>query len=343
MPFTVRSLCLKVPKGEGESVRKILLESGLLDISLKVRRVDDHILFPLLSADVGGLGHEVLEEDFKERSVAEADFARLAHVPEQLRDLIPSSFDVIGDVAIMKLPEELLPYSKEVGGALKQAFPRLRTIALDKGVKGELRVRDLEVIAGDEVLETVHTEYGIKLLVDPSKVYFNPRLANERMRVASLVHDDEVVLDMFAGVGPFAIMIARHANPSIIYAVDLNADAISYMRRNIELNKADKVMAIEGDAKEVIFELPNVDRIVMNLPHSAMDFFPDALTKLNFGGTIHLYHICERDDIDRVLDELLTRARGMGVMVELVRQEELKTYSPSMSVYSLDLVLSKWC
>jgi len=92
----------------------------------------------------------------------------------------------------------------------------------------------------------------------------------------------------------------------------------------------------------VIFELPNVDRIVMNLPHSAIDFFPDALTRLNFDGTIHIYHICDRKDIDAVVEGLLVMARGMGVEIEVAQKEEMKTYSPSMSVFSVDLVLRKW-
>jgi len=311
-------------------------------MSLRVKRVDDFVLFPIMSADVGDADHEIVEDDFEERKAAVADYSRLVDVPESLRELLPTSFDIIGDVAIMKLPDELLTYSKEIGAGLCRAFPRLRTVALDKGVKGEMRVRDLEIIAGDANTETTHIEFGIKLLVDPAKAYFNPRLANERMRVASLVKNGETVLDMFAGVGPFSIMISKHARPGVVYAIDINPDAVSYMRRNVEMNKADKVIAIEGDAREVVFELPNVDRIVMNLPHSAIDFFADALIRLNFGGTIHLYHICDRNDIDVIVEQLLVQARGMGVEVEVTRKEEMKTYSPSMSVFSVDLVFRKW-
>ncbi len=333
---------MKVPKGEGEILRKKLSELGLLDMSLRVKRTDDFVLFPIMSADIGDIDHEIVEDDFEERKAGIADYSKVVEMPDDLRDLLPTSFDVIGDVAIIKLPDELLPHSKEVGAGLRRAFPRLRTVCLDKGVKGEMRVRELEVIAGDARTETTHTEFGMKLIVDPAKAYFNPRLANERMRVASLVRRGEAVMDMFAGVGPFSIMIAKHASPSVVYAIDINPDAVGYMRRNIELNKADKVMAIEGDAREVIFELPNVDRIIMNLPHSAIDFFADALTRLNFGGTLHLYHICDRNDIDAVVDNLLVQAKGMGVVVEVTRKEEMKTYSPSMSVFSVDLGPRKW-
>jgi tRNA (guanine37-N1)-methyltransferase len=338
----VRSLCVKVPKGKGEAVRKELLQQGWLDISLKVRREGGHIMFPVLDERASALGHPVCEEDFEDRPLAETDYKRLVDLPDGLREMLPTSFDVIGDVGIIKLPDELLPYSKEVGEGLRKAFPRLRSVALDQGVKGELRVRDLQVIAGEEDTETTHLEYGIKLLVDPAKTYFNPRLANERMRVASLVKDQERVIDMFAGVGPFSIMIAKRAHPQMVFAIDLNHDAVEYLKRNLELNKVHKVQPIEGDAREVLFELPHADRIIMNLPHSAVEFFHDALSRLNMGGTIHLYHICEREEIDQVLEGLCRESCGAGVKVEVVRLEELKSYSPSLSVFSADLLLADW-
>ena len=333
---------MKVPKGKGEAVRKELLQQGWLDISLKVKRDDGNIMFPVLHEGASALGFPVSEEDFEDRPLVETDYKRLVDIPDGLKDILPTSFDVIGDVGIIKLPDVLLPYSREIGQGLRKAFPRLRSVTLDKGVKGELRVRDLEVIAGDPDTETMHLEYGVKLLVDPAKTYFNPRLANERMRIASLVREEERVIDMFAGVGPFSIMIAKRAKPQLVFAIDLNHDAVEYLKRNLELNRVQRVIPVEGDAREVLFELPHADRIIMNLPHSAVDFFHEALSRLNLGGTIHLYHICERDEIDQVLEGLCLESCGSGVQVQVVRLEELKSYSPSMSVFCADLLLADW-
>lgn len=341
--ITVRSLCVRVPKGEGESVRKKLLDLGVLDSALKIIREDDSILFPVLGDNIPDMGLEVCEEEFDERRLMETDYKSLVALPNELRPLLPTSFDVIGDIGIFRLPDELSLYAKEIGSALLSAFPRLRTVAIDKGVKGEFRVRDLEVVAGDERLETVHQEYGIKLLVDPSLVYFNPRLAGERHRVASLVRDGETVIDMFSGIGPFAIMIAKQAKPFVVFGLDINPECIEYMKRNIEINKVTTVVPLEGDSKHLIFDIPCADRIVMNLPHTARQFFPEALTRLNIGGTMHFYHICERNEIDSVLDQMVLEARGMGVCVDIAHKEELKTYSPSASVFSADLFLRDWC
>jgi len=335
----VRSLCVRVRKGEGESVRKKLLEDGLLDQSLYVDKDAEHLFLPVVT---GPEGMPVEERDFKEREREERDYKLLADVPEALRPLLPTAFDTLGDIAIIRLPDELLPHSGAIGKALMSAFPRLRSVFMDHGVAGELRVRDLEVIAGEDRSETVHVEYGLRFMVDPRKAYFNPRLSNERRRIASLVQEGETVVDMFSGVGPFAIMIAKLARPGVVYAIDLNPEAVELMKENVLLNKVQDVVPLEGDARQWVFDLPCADRIIMNLPHSATDFFADALTRLKLGGVMHLYHICDRNDFQGVLEDLRRIANGMGVEIEVLRSEELKTYSPSSSVFSADLLLSGW-
>ena len=115
------------------------------------------------------------------------------------------------------------------------------------------------------------------------------------------------------------------------------------MRENIRMNKVTNVVPIEGDSRQLVFDVPCADRIIMNLPHSARDFFADALTRLKLGGIIHFYTICEREDIGPILDRMVTEAAGMGVLITILREEELKTYSPSMSVFSADIGLVDWC
>lgn len=335
----MRSLCVRVRKEEGESLRKKLLEEGLLDKTLQVDREGDLLFLPVISAPEGTVTEE---RDFREQERVERDYKALVDVPPGLRSMLPTSYDTLGDMAIMHIPDELVPYAREIGRGLMRANPRLRSVFQDHGVVGEFRVLDLEVIAGEDVSETVHTEFGLRFKVDPRRAYFNPRLSNERRRVASLVREGETVVDMFAGVGPFAIMIAKLSRPSVVYAIDLNPEAVKLIGENVRLNKAENVVPLEGDARQWVFDLPCADRIIMNLPHSAIGFFPDALTRLNLGGVIHLYHICERSDVQEVLDGLQRIANGMGVELEVLRSEELRTYSPTASVFSADLRLVGW-
>jgi len=335
----VRSWCVKVPKVEGESARKKLLEMGLLDISLAIRYQEGDLLLPVIDTDsLESMGPTL--EDFEEREIHETDYRLLADVPEVLKDLLPTSFDVVGDIAILRLKDELVPYAGKIGDSLRRVLPRLRTVALDRGVQGEFRVREVEVVSGNPSPVTIHTEFGLRFRVDVSKVYFNPRLANERRRVSSLVREGEEVIDMFAGAGPFSIMIAKYALPGRVHAIDLNPAAVELMRDNIALNRVDGITPLLGDAREIIPGLPQADRIIMNLPHSAHGFLEDAVMSLKHGGTVHLYSICERSDVDGFVEGLISKLREVGIDLEVVRLEELKTYSPTTSIYSMDLVLT---
>ena len=157
-----------------------------------------------------------------------------------------------------------------------------------------------------------------------------------------MVRPGETVVDMFTGVGPFALMIAKYAEPAAVFAIDINPDAVYYLRQNILANKVERVVPLEGDSRQLIFDLPCSDRVIMNLPHSALEFYADALTRLRLGGVMHIYHLCDRSEIEVVQDKLVLDALGMGVRVSIDRCQELKTYSPTASVFAIDLTLGDW-
>jgi tRNA (guanine37-N1)-methyltransferase len=334
---------VKVSKDRGESMRKKLLQLGQLDKSLKIKRDGTSVIIPIVASGPGTLDvdfeYEFVEEDLEERTPKTVDYRKRVDISTDLVALLPTSFDVIGDIVVIRLVDQLTPYREMIGNALLSTHPRLRTVALDRGVKGERRVRDLEVISGDDSTDTVHVESGLRLKVDLRKAYFNPRLASERERIASLVSKGEVVTDMFAGVGPFSIMIAKHAEPKIVYAIDVNKDAVEFLRTNIAMNRIKNVVPIWGDARTIIPTLPPSDRIIMNLPHSALEFLSDALRQLNIGGTIHFYFVSERSSYHDMVGVVTARAQEIGKKVEMTRIEELKTYSPSSSVFSADIIL----
>jgi tRNA (guanine37-N1)-methyltransferase len=160
-------------------------------------------------------------------------------------------------------------------------------------VSGTYRLREFEVIAGERRTATVHKEFGCEYYVDVAKAYFSPRLSHEHKRVAELVQKGETIVDLFAGVGPFAILIAKIVEAVKVYAVDINPDAVEFLKRNIRLNRVEKqVFPILGDARQVVDDkLSGVaDRVIMNLPEKAEEFVDVACkaTKPK-GGTIHYY------------------------------------------------------
>ncbi len=326
--------CIRVPKREGEGVRSALFSEGLLDLGARIRSDGDHLLIPVLCDSYGG--YEAVDAEMQEQTHRPTDYREVADIPEGLRDILPSSFDVVGDVAMIKLPEELVPYGKAIAEALLEVNRSLRIVFRDHGVKGDFRVRDLERLAGEGGSETVHREFGVRLWTDPARVYFNPRLSSERSRIAGLVRDGEVIVDMFGGVAPFGTVICHLANPSAVYSIDLNPEAEHFARINAERNHAEALHPLTGDSSVLIQGLPEADRVIMNLPQIADRFLRYALPRLRVGGTAHMYKIIERADFPGFLDSLRDDASARGTPVE-VSWSELKTYSPTMSVYSLDM------
>ena len=327
--------CLRVPKTDGESVRSRLVSEDLLDLDSKIRAEGDFLLIPIRCDSFDG--YEVLDRDLEVQEHKVSDYTEIAEVPQDLRESLPSSFDVVGDVAMIKIPDELWDYRHQIGDALIRVNRNIRVVFHDYGVKGDFRIRNLEKIAGEGSSETVHKEFGVKLYTDPSKVYFNPRLSSERSRIANLVKDGEVIIDMFAGVAPFGTVIGKLANPQVIYSIDLNPEAEHFARMNADKNHIECIRPMTGDSSKLIYDLPMADRVIMNLPQIADRFLGFAMDRMVSGATAHMYKIIERDEFPKFCDDLEKEMKEKGHRIE-IHSSELKTYSPTMSVYSMDVV-----
>ena len=329
------SLCLVVPKKKAEPVRRRLIEKSILRRDLQIRSDAKNVYLPISQRI--DLGYPVETADFKEVEEQVTDYRVLVDVPEELRPLLPSSYDTLGSIALVKMADEVAPYAPQIGKAIIATQKSIKTVCMDSGIVDEFRTRNVKIVAGDKTTETVHREYGMTFRMDVAKVFFSPRLATEREIVARQVEAGEVVIDMFAGIGPFSVLIAKTRSPEVVYAIDLNPEALRFMKENIGFNKAVAVTPILGDAREEIAKLEKADRIIMNLPHDASGFVADALRALKPGGTIHYYEIMEDASLQPRFDEIADIARREGrVMKELARRK-VKSYSPTMTFYGLDL------
>ncbi|MFQ5910247.1 MAG: class I SAM-dependent methyltransferase family protein, partial [Thermoplasmata archaeon] len=206
-------------------------------------------------------------------------------------------------------------------------------------VKGDLRVRDIRVIYGDESLETVHLAYGVSFEIDLSKCYFSPRIATETWRVAEQVERGEVVVDMFCGVGPFALTIAKHAKPAKIHAIDSNPHAIRYLEKNMARNKIQNVEPILGDSRAVMDEIEDASRVVIDLPHSSLEYFEPAIKSVG-RGIVHYYEILDGADVDKRIEKLKVIGKGEGKSIELAGTRRVRSFSPSHAHWALDLEVS---
>jgi tRNA (guanine37-N1)-methyltransferase len=331
----MESISLVVPKKKAEPVRRKLIEKGILRRDLQIRSDARNVYLPVTQRI--DLGYLVERMDFKEMEPQVNDYRLLVDVPEELRPLLPSSFDIVGSVAIVKMEDEVVPYAAKIGKAIMVTQSSVKTVCLDSGVMDQFRTRNVKVVAGEKTTETVHKEYGLTFKVDVARAFFTPRLATERQVVAKQVRRGEVVIDMFAGIGPFSIMIAKMGSPKIVYAIDMNPDAIELMKANIALNKASTVSPILGDSREVVPGLEKADRIVMNLPHDGRSFIGEAIRALRPGGVIHYYEIIEDDELQTCLDEIADASRREGRLMKELARRRVKSYSPTMTFYGFDL------
>jgi len=213
--------------------------------------------------------------------------------PEELRNLY-KSYDIVGDIAVIRVHECLKSKAAVVAEAIMKTHKRVKTVLLQTSpISGEFRLRDLEWVAGENKTETVHKEFGCLFKVDLKQVYFSPRLSYERRRIAELAKPNEVVVNLFAGVGCFSIIMAKFSKVAKVYSIDINPVAVQYMRENVLLNKVvGQVIPILGDAKEVVEKrLRSVaDRVLMPLPEKAYEYLEQALIALKpLGGYIHYY------------------------------------------------------
>lgn len=342
----LRAAGLSVPKRNAERALIFLKSQNLLEPSLQLLRFGDRVVLPVKDATrvpgkaLGELEATLTEAEFPERqkrpkSIKEALSDAL---PAPLLERLPSSYDIVGDIALVHVPSGLEPHAQLIGEAIMRVNKSIKVVLGEAGcVEGLYRLRRLVHLAGQNRTATLHRENGCIFQVDLARAYFSPRLSGERMRIASQVGKEEVVADMFAGVGPFSVTIAKHSGARV-YAAELNRDAYELLVRNIELNKVSGlVIPLHGDCRKVFVQNKvKADRVVMNYPADPFTFLDAALEILGGGGAIHIYGFAESagrwgEELSRRLSE-----RGASFTVSL---RVLREVSPRRKLLGADVIL----
>jgi tRNA (guanine37-N1)-methyltransferase len=281
---------------------------------------------------------------FKMRKGLKAVLANRLDLP-QLK-LLYKSYDIVGDIAIIRIPETLKQYSGNIAEAIMQTHKHIKTVLRQVSpVTSDYRLRELELVTGERKTETIHKEYDCIFKVDLKRCYFSPRLVYERMRIAQQIQLGETVVNMFAGVGCYSILIAKHSRPEKIYSIDINPIAIRYMRENVKLNKVGGlVVSFQGDAKTVVEEkLRNIaDRVLMPLPEKAYKYLDHAVLTLKpTGGWIHYYDFehAEKDEnpIEKVKARVAKKLQNFGVIFETPFRRIVRTTGPRWYQIVLDI------
>ncbi len=264
----------------------------------------------------------------------------MATIRDKLKDkltneelgLVKRSFDIIGDIAQLEIPEELESKEKIIAESLMELHKNVNVVVKKIGAtSGEERIRPVKVIAGENRTKTLHRENNYEFELDINKVYFTPRLVTERKRVVSQIKEGEIVFDLFAGVGVFSIPCTKKAKKVI--AIDINSDAVKYLQENAMRNKVWSEMKIyEGDCKKVV-EKENfgkiADRIIMNLPMHSENFLDVAFKIAKENCIIHFYTFLEEDELfEKGIKTIKKAAEKHNKKVEILNKKTCGQLAP---------------
>ena len=353
-----KTFSLKVPKKLGEKSIQLASKLGLLNKDLKIESEGEYLHIPLsqkpdliktkkMSETLGKFEITVREFSKRLKTPLRAFEAAADRLPPHLLASFPRAIDIIGEIAIVEIPPELEKHKRIVGEAILQAHKHVRTVlAKSSAIGGIKRLREYEVIIGSGRTETIHRENGCVYHLDVRKVYFSPRLSFEHKRVASQVKMNETVIDMFAGVGPFSILIAKTHENVRVYAVDVNPDAVKYLERNVIANRVlNRVVPLLGDAEKVIRERLRgiADRVIMNLPEKASKYIDVACEAIKSeGGIIHYYSFADGPNpIEKaekeLLEALMKTARRLN---RIVSSRKVREVAPGRWQVAIDAKIS---
>lgn len=331
---------VRVPKIEAEKVRKFAEKIGAKDKSRLIVAKGDYVEIPI---------YDGYEEHFKDYEIIEQEnpvFAKKTDlheilkekIPRDLWNFIPRRYKIVGDVIMIKIPDELERFKHLIGQELLKIHPRCKAVWRDKGKEGMLRMPNVELVAGQGSV-TIHKENGCLFKLDVTKVMFSVGNQGERMRMAKIVQDGEIVVDMFAGIGYFSIPIAVHSKPKRIYSIEINPDSYEFLLENIRLNDINCIVPILGDSMHVTPE-GIADRVIMGHIF-CHEFLPVAIRALREdGGVIHYHESVPEVIINRPIERIKKACEKLGKKVEILNFRKVKNYSPGVLHMVVDAYVS---
>ena len=262
---------------------------------------------------------------------------------ETLKDEVAldiNGWEILGDVMVLELGEGYTaPEKKLIGETIIRRHPKAVTVVNRLEIGNELRQPVVEVLAGDKT-QTIYSENGCRYNIDPTKVMFSFGNKDERMRMAKISSEKEVVVDMFSCVGQFAIPIAKHSKPKKVFAIEKNPFAFEFLKANASLNKLSNLEPIHGDCRAVSPK-GAADRVVMGYIFDTLQFIPTALQALKNEGVIHYHFLSTENKLKRHQEAVFSLLDKNAIAHTLLKTVNVKSYAPKMYHYVMDLSIQK--
>ena len=277
----------------------------------------------------------------------------------ELLNQIPSRWEKLGDMLL--IPEnsfnsdiwkEVLPIlDKEIWKIFCQVLGVSKIGRQKKIRSGPMRKSQVELLFGESGV-VCHKENTIIFEFDTTKVMFSSGNVSERIRISNFDCSDEIVLDLYAGIGYYTLPLLVHANVKLLYACEMNPDSISFLKKNLIHNGvSEKCVINEGNNSSILSNsniIGEVNRVMLGLLPSSRDGWDLAIQALNSrGGILHLHGNCvskeEKKWAKEVLEELkkISDKLNRNFRFNLEHIEKVKSYAPKINHVVLDIIVSK--
>jgi tRNA G37 N-methylase Trm5 len=262
-------------------------------------------------------------------------------VNPDLHNILPKKWKKIGDIIIIDFKSIDKDKKKKIAKIYAEEL-RVKTVIQKSSVNGELRKpKDIELLYGKETITEI-SEYGIKYKLDIAEIMWSPgntgwrsALAGpEKVRDFYSFNEPKVIIDYFAGIGYFAIQMAKGYPKSKIIAIDKNPKSIEYLTMNCKKNGIENIEIINDDCRNINSK---ADVIHLGYIGNTKDFLDHTYNCLKENG-ITIFHEAyrnnwlgfkSRSDWIGIPDNFSKLMKTKGFTVEKI--ERVKFYGPSTS------------
>ena len=252
---------------------------------------------------------------------------------------IPKKWEKVGNVLILKISKDLLDYQKEIAEIYSKILNCKSVLNDIGGINGIFRIPKVELIYGSKNTETIHIENGIKYKIDPVKIMFSSGNMDERIRMSNISNKNEIVIDLFAGIGYFSLPIAVYSKPKEIYSCELNPISYKYLCKNIVLNHVTSIVKpLLGDNKKTA-PLNIANRVLLGYFKETKNYFPLAINCLkNKSGFIHYHDIIPKNKIpNNPIKNINKIAKNQNIEINNFSYKKVKSYAPGINHYVFDI------
>ena len=266
-----------------------------------------------------------------------------------LLDDIPKRWEKFDDIAL--IPNS--SFRKEQWGSIiNDEFwtkvcqsLNIERLARSGEIVGEKRESTVEMLVGNNDW-VIRKENGIKYGYHITQCMFSSGNINERRRMGEIVTENEIVVDLFCGIGYYTLPILMKDNVKHVYSCEWNINAIKALKFNLDNNNVKiKCTILEGDNRVTTNGLENIaDRVLLGLLPTAEESYNVALKCLKEkGGVLHIHGLAPSGNHQVFLSETTEKLLKINLNYKIIncKINKIKSYAPHWDHLVLDIEIGK--